>query len=104
MALDGHILLIDSVGGDSQPLADRMRGFGIEPVVVVDFDEALVELEARRVSCSAIVIPTDLPTHSLKKEIKRLRRAGPATGLTMVSAGKAPTPEETMARLFPTRS
>jgi len=94
MALDGHILLIDSVGGGSQPLAERMRGFGIDPVVVVDFEEAHLQLDARNLSFSAVMIPTDLPTHSLKQQIKRLRRSGPATGLIMVSSGKAPTPEE----------
>ncbi len=70
-----------------------MAELEIEPLLVSDLDEAQQTLEERLVPITGILIPTDHTTANLKRRVKRLQRAGPASGLTFVSVGKTPTPK-----------
>jgi hypothetical protein len=94
MSETGQILLIESLDGSSHKLAERILGFGIEPILVSDFEEAQSILDEQRVLISGILIPTSFPSAHLKKEIKSLRRHGPASGIMFVSVGKPPTADE----------
>lgn len=94
MSESGHVLLIESLDGSSHKLAERIMTFGIEPILVTDFEEAQQVLDQRRHLISGVMIPTSLPSQNLKKEIKLLRRKGPASGIIFVSVGKPPTPDE----------
>lgn len=94
MSEAGQILLIESLDGSSHKLAERIMAFGPEPVLATSVEEAHEILGSRRALISAIMIPTSLPSAHLKKEIKLLRKAGPASGMMFVSVGKAPTREE----------
>jgi hypothetical protein len=94
MSESGHVLLIESLDGSSHKLAERIMTFGTEPILVTDFEEAHQVLDQRRHLISGVMIPTSLPSQNLKKEIKLLRRKGPASGIIFVSVGKPPTPDE----------
>jgi hypothetical protein len=94
MSESGHVLLIESLDGSSHKLAERIMTFGIEPILVTDFEEAQQVLDQRRLLVSGVMIPTSLPAQNLKKEIKALRRHGPASGMIFVSVGKSPTPDD----------
>jgi hypothetical protein len=94
MPSSGHILLIESVDGSANKLAERILAFGIEPVLVTTPEEARSILEERRVSIAAVMIPTDVSSQHLKKEVKLLRKVGPASGLMFVSVGKSPATDE----------
>lgn len=94
MSSSGHILLLESLDGSGNKLAERILAFGIEPVLVSTLEEGRSILAERRVSVAAVMIPTDVASLSLKKEVKLLRRSGPASGLMFISVGKAPTPDE----------
>ncbi len=94
MSESGHVLLIESLDGSSHKLAERIMAFGIEPILVTDFEEAQQALDQRRHLIAGVMIPTSLPSQTLKKEIKTLRRKGPASGLIFVSVGKSPTADE----------
>jgi len=91
MAASSTVLLIESLDPSSQTLARRIESLGIEPLLVTSFDEAEEVLRARRSFVTAVLIPTDLSTTNLKKDVKRLKAAGPATGLSFLSVGKPPT-------------
>jgi hypothetical protein len=97
MSTTGHILLLEALDGSTQKLATRILSFGTEPFLVSDMNEALELLHGRRVLISVVMIPTDVPSGQLKKDIKTLRRAGPASGLMFVSVGKSPTASERKA-------
>ena len=90
----GQILLIESLDGSSHKLAERIMAFGSEPVLATSFHEAEQLLASNRAFVSAVMVPTSLPTLHLKKELKALKKLGPASGLMFVSVGKAPTHEE----------
>jgi len=94
MSQTGQILLIESLDGSSHKLAERILAFGIEPVLASDFAEAQEILDERRVLISGVLVPTSLPSTQLKKDIKALRKHGPASGIMFVSVGKAPTSDE----------
>lgn len=94
MSESGHVMLIESLDGSSHKLAERIMSFGIEPILVTDFEEAQQLLDQRRHLISGVMVPTSLPSQNLKKEVKALRRKGPASGIIFVSVGKPPTPDE----------
>jgi hypothetical protein len=94
MSSSGHVILLESLDGSSHKLAERIMTFGTEPVLVSNFEEAQTILQERRILISAVMIPTEMPSQSLKKEIKALRKLGPASGLILVSVGKPPTDDE----------
>jgi len=94
MSIRGHVLMVEALDGSSTRLAERMMPFCIEPVLVPELAEAQEILEERRVAISAVLIPTDLSTQNLKKALKNLRKVGPASGLTFVSFGQPPRPDE----------
>lgn len=94
MSETGQILLIESLDGSSHKLAERIFTFGIEPILVTDFEEAVRLLDERRLLLSGVLVPTSLPSANLKKELKNLRRHSPASGIMFVSVGKAPTQDE----------
>jgi len=94
MASQGHVILVESADGSSDKLAQRLTTFHVEPLLARDLSEARSILEQRRTLIMAVLVPTDLPTHNLKHDIKSVCQVGPASGLMFVSVGKAPTPSE----------
>ncbi|MBW2270880.1 MAG: PilZ domain-containing protein [Deltaproteobacteria bacterium] len=94
MSSSGNVILLESLDGSSHKLAERILAFGTEPVLVSNFEEAQTILQERRILISAVMIPTEAPSQTLKKQIKILRKLGPASGLMLVSVGKSPTDDE----------
>lgn len=94
MSSSGNVILLESLDGSSHKLAERLHAFGTEPVLVSNFEEAQTILEARRLLIAAVLIPTEVPSQSLKRSLKILKNMGPASGLIFVSIGKPPTDDE----------
>jgi len=90
----GHMIVLESLDGGSQKIAERMLPLGVEPIIVSNVTEAASILEERRVLVTAVLFPTDGSTQNLKKEVKKLRTVGPATGLIFVSYGTPPQASE----------
>jgi hypothetical protein len=88
------MLLIEALDGSSHKIAERIMPLGVEPVIVDNLAIAKEILVERRVRITAVLVPTDYSTQNLKKDVKGLRIAGPASGLIFVSIGTPPLPAE----------
>jgi hypothetical protein len=88
------MLVLEALDGASQKLAERMLPLGVEPVIVSNVADAVSILDERRVLITAVLFPTDGSTQNLKKDVRTLRTAGPATGLIFVSYGTPPHSSE----------
>ncbi len=94
MAARGQLILLEALDGSSPRLAERMLAFGAEGFITRGFDEAEEILRERKVLINGILVPTDQSTQDLKRDMKELRRVGPASGLTGVSVGRRPSADE----------
>jgi hypothetical protein len=94
MAGDAQVILVESLDGTASELAERIHALEVGSIRVPNLLAASDVLEAREAPISVIMIPTDLPSEKLKKELKSLSRFAPASGLVFVSIGRSPLPAE----------
>ena len=92
--IPNQVLLIEGTDDDTQALAQRIRAVGVQPILVPSLQEAERALEERRTLARVVLIPTDLSLKRLKRDVRALRKAGPASGLIFVSVGRAPPRQE----------
>jgi Tfp pilus assembly protein PilZ len=92
--IPSQVLLIEYALGDMDALAERIRALGMEPIQLAGSGQAEEVLAEPATRTSAILISTELPLKNLKRELRRLRKVAPTSGLVFVSAGKTPPKEE----------
>jgi hypothetical protein len=92
--IPNQVLLIEGTDDDTQALAQRIRAVGVQPILLPSLQEAERTLEERRTLARVVLIPTDLSLKRLKRDIRALRKTGPASGLIFVSVGRAPPRQE----------
>jgi len=94
MSLSGQLILIESPSGCTDPLAQRILTFGLEPIHLADIAAVQAFMGDRRTPIDAVFIPTDAESNNLKKDLKKLRKLAPANGIRFVSVGKKPAEDE----------
>ena len=92
--IPSQVLLIEGVLGSQDALARRILALGINPLQVAGPEQAKNALGEHYTQATAILVCTDLPIKNLKRQLRKLRKAGPASGLLFVSMGKAPPSQE----------